>query len=262
MGDIADEVLDRERLARDCGLRLLELSRVYDDLALPAEIPPEWAVVAALAARQRRHLQAVIALADDRLFLEAQIIVRTMFEFHVRLRWLFLDIELHQLLWIRDDVGYRLTIDREARQGGLEIMRPEVLEGTQRTRDEIDARINEIAQNRGLDRVPPYGSLKQQAEAVGLEAEYTIAYRYDSQSAAHPSALALDTLLERLPDGGLKVLSEPPIGAVINVYGPAAIYVHAALQAAGEVVPELRLDGLDEVAGRLVGIGPVRPPSI
>lgn len=92
--------------------------------------------------------------------MEAEIVVRTMFEFFVRQKWLLLDPELHRLLWLRDDIQRRFTIDRETREWAeandreIEILRPDVRERLEGSRERIDARIAEIAAERGLDRLP------------------------------------------------------------------------------------------------------------
>jgi hypothetical protein len=91
-----------------------------------------------------------------------------MFEFSVRLKWLLLDVELNRPLWLRDDIQRRFTIDRETREWAeendreIEILRPDVRESLERTRDQIDARLDELAGERGLDRRPTYPGLEQQ----------------------------------------------------------------------------------------------------
>ena len=53
-------------------VRLLELSRPYENVTVPQGCPDEWSITVAIVARQRRHLEAVITLADAWLFLEAK----------------------------------------------------------------------------------------------------------------------------------------------------------------------------------------------
>jgi len=69
---------------------------------MPAGCPDEWPVTVAIVARQRRHLQAVIALADADLFLEAEII----------------DRNDHRLLWLLDDIRYPCRRGRRSRGCG------------------------------------------------------------------------------------------------------------------------------------------------
>ena len=233
------------------------MSGIYENVVIPADCPDEWATVVAIVARQRSHLKAVIQLADARQTLEAEIIDRTMFEFFVRQKWLLLDTELHRILWLRYDIKQRFTIDRETREWAqandreIEILRPDVRERLERICAGIDARVGEIAAERQLNRQPIYPSLEAQATATGNRIEYSLGYRLNSQGAAHPNAMALENLLEQLPDGGVRVLAQPAPENRLNVYGSGAVYLHEALSLAGELVPQLRIDGLDEVAEQL-----------
>ncbi len=225
---------ERRAGARECALRLLELSRIYENVTVPRSSPDERAIVVALVARQRSHLNAIIQLADAGLALEAEIIDRTMFEFFVRQKWILLDAVLHRLLWLRDDIQRRFTIDRETREWAaannrqVEILRPDVRERLERAREEIDARITQIADQRGLDEPPTYPGLQGQATATGNRIDYSLGYRLNSQGAAHPNALALENLLQQLPGGDLRVLAEPAPDNRLNVYGTGAVYLHEA----------------------------------
>jgi hypothetical protein len=71
----------------------------------------------------------------------------------------------------------------------------------------------------------------------------------DSHSAAHPSALALENLLRQLPDGGVEVLPEPKPENRLDAYSTGAIYLREALMMASEMIPQLQIDGIEEVAG-------------
>jgi Family of unknown function (DUF5677) len=250
--------------ARECALRLLEMSRVYEDVTVPAGSPDSCAIVVAIVARQRSHLKAIIQLADAGLALEAEVIDRTMFEFFVRQKWILIDAELHRLLWLRDDIQRRFLIDRETREWAeannrqIEILRPDVRERLEEERDEITARIAELADERGLDDLPTYPGLQGQATATGNGIDYSLGYRLHSQGAAHPNALALENLLEQLPGGGVRVLAEPAPDNRLNVYGTGAVYLHEALYWAGELIPQLEIDGLDAVGARLTELAIMR----
>jgi hypothetical protein len=178
-----------------------------------------------------------------------------MFEFFIRQKWLQFDPELHRLLWFRDDIQRRFTIDRTVRDSSedsaTEILRPDVRERLERARDEIDMRVAEIQAERQLERPPTYPQLEAQAKLVGEEHAYNLAYRLDSHNAAHPSALALENLLRQLPDGALEVLAEPAPENRLDVYGTGAIYLREALLMAGEMIPQLRVDGLEDLAEQL-----------
>jgi hypothetical protein len=255
----------RRARARECAVELLELSRVYENVIVPPGCPVEWPIVVAIVARQRSHLKAVIQLADAGLALEAEAVDRMMFEFSVRLKWLLLDVELNRPLWLRDDIQRRFTIDRETREWAeandreIEILRPDVRESLERTRDQIDARLDELAGERGLDRRPTYPGLEQQATATGNRIDYALGYRLNSQGAAHPNVMALQNLIRELPDdGGLQVLAEPAPENRLNVYGTGAVYLFDALDVAGELIPRLRIDGLDEVGQTLTELAIMR----
>jgi Family of unknown function (DUF5677) len=221
--------VDQVAAARECAQALLDASRVYENVRIPPGAPPEFPVIVALVARQRSHLKAVIALADAGLNIEAEIIDRTMFEFMIRLKWLLLDLELHLVLWKLNDIDYRFTLDREVRewadanQREMAVLRPDFREELERFRGDLTRRLAEITVERGLEREPTYPHLKAQAEAVGQTVEYALAYRLDSQSAAHPSVLALQNLVRQLPDGTIEVFAEPESENRLNVYGTGSV---------------------------------------
>jgi hypothetical protein len=260
-GEEAGARRELEGAARVCALRLLDLSEVYDDVTVPAATSRDWLVVVALTARQRRHMQAVIALADRELFIEAEIVVRTMFEFFIRQKWLLLDPSLHRLLWLRDEITRRFTIDREAREWAqannetLEILTPEGRELFERQLAEINEQLDAIVAARGLDARPRYPSLIDQAVATDDMIDYTLTYRIDSQSAAHPSAMAIQNLMLQLPDDAIQIRNEPPPGKRLNVYAAGALRLHHALAMTGHVIPQLRLDDLDEILAKLAELG-------
>jgi Family of unknown function (DUF5677) len=182
MAPVEPEV-DQVAAARECAQALLDASRVYENVRIPPEAPPEFPVIVALVARQRSHLKAVIALADAGLNIEAEIIDRTMFEFTIRLKWLLLHLELHLVLWKLNDTDYRFTLDREVRewadanQRDMAILQPDFRDELERRRRDLTRRLAEITAERGLEREPTYPHLKAQAEAVGQTVEYSLAYR-------------------------------------------------------------------------------------
>jgi hypothetical protein len=137
---------------------------------------------------------------------------------------------------LRDDVRER-----------LEVLRADLSEG-----------IANIAADRRLDRAPRYPRLNEQAEAVGNAIEYSLGYRLDSQSAAHPSVLALQNLAEALPDGSIRIVAEPAPDNRLNVYGTGSVYLFEALELAGELIPQLRIEGLDEIGEELQELAVMR----
>lgn len=93
---------------------------------------------------------------------------------------------------------------------------------------------------------------------MGLGFAYSLAYRFDSQSAAHPSAMAIEQLFEDRPDlGGIRLLPEPPPErGYADPYGVGAFTLRDALASAADLIPELRLAGFDEVTARLDTVRP------
>jgi hypothetical protein len=72
------------------------------------------------------------------------------------------DIDMHRLLWLRQDIERRFLIDRETREWAeqndreIEILRPDVPKRLEHVRDHIDERLDEIVAEHGLDRGPTY----------------------------------------------------------------------------------------------------------
>jgi hypothetical protein len=254
-----------EELARACGLRLLDLSGIYERGVVRYEAGHETLAIAGLVARQRRLLRAAYLLADSDQRLEASIMLRAMLEFLIRQKWLELSPGLHYVLWAIDDLNARLRIDREIREqdpgaheGAIEIMQPEIRDQYERELARMRAEFEQLQERLGLDRAPRYPNLREQATAVGLGFSYSLAYRFDSQSAAHPSAMAIEQLFEDRPDlGGIRLLPEPPPErGYADPYGVGAFILRDALASAAALVPELQLAGFDEVAAQLDELHP------
>src|SRR5207248_2276144 len=172
---------ERRAGARECAVRLLEMSRVYENVTVPAGSLTSGRIIVAIVARQRSHLRAIIQRADADLALE-----------------------------------------------------------------------------RRLGGPPAYPGLQAQATAIGNRIDYSLGYRLHSQGAAHPNALALKSLLQQLPGDELQVLAEPTPENRLNVYGTGAVYLHEALYWAGELIPQLQIDGLDEIGAQLTELAIMR----
>ncbi len=254
-----------EELARACGLRLLDLSGIYERGVVRYEAGHETLAIAGLVARQRRLLRAAYLLADSDQRLEASIMLRAMLEFLIRQKWLELSPGLHYVLWAIDDLNARLRIDREIREqdlgaheGAIEIMQPEIRDQYERELARMRAEFEQLQERLGLDRAPRYPNLREQATAVGLGFSYSLAYRFDSQSAAHPSAMAIEQLFEDRPDlGGFDSfpnLLRNVVTPIRTESGPSIL--RDALASAAALVPELQLAGFDEVAAQLDELHP------
>lgn len=249
-----------ETRARECGLRLLELSGTYDRVALRAEAEPQLLTLIGLVARQRRLLRAIYTLADADMHLEAGILARTMLEYLIVLRWLRVNPQLHHAMWVQHDLEARLRMDREIREvaSTAQAEPPAALAAESRDFYENALRQarHQVEKERvalGLEEAPRYPTLKEQATAAGLAMAYARLYRIESQSGAHPMVMAIDELLEE--GDGVLVLSEPRSNA--RNYGTAAIALMESLQLAKRLLPELPLDGLDEVSDEIRAL--VRP---
>lgn len=186
--------------------------------------------------------------------------LRAMLEFLIRQKWLELDPALHYVLWAIDDLNARLRINRELREQGedahqeaIEVMQPEMRAQYENELERMRNQLAELRERHGLKRPPRYPNLRDRAIAVGLGFSSSLAYRFDSQSAAHPSAMAIEQLFENRPDlGGIRLLSEPPPErGYADPYGVGAFILRDALASAAALVPELRLAGFDEVTARL-----------
>src|SRR5207247_2041155 len=85
-------------------------------------------------------------------------------------------------------------------------------------------------------RMPPF----QDRAAVGDAGDiYSLTYRFDSNSAAHPSPLALEQFLERRTDG-IEVLATPK-GPRPDPYVVGAILLAALVDLAGERLDQREL---------------------
>lgn len=234
------------------------MSGIYESGVVGYRAPHATLVIAGLVARQRRLLKAAYLLADHGHRLEASIIQRSMLEFLIVQKWLALDPHTHFLLWAANDLRARLRIDREMREQVPDehreaILRPEVGEGYEQSLEQMEVQLEQAREELGVERLPQLPALRDMADAVDLGVTYSMAYRFDSQSAAHPSPLAIEQLMQDRPElGGIRLLAEPPPErSRPDPYAVCAVILREALSGAADVVPELRLDGFDEVVARL-----------
>jgi hypothetical protein len=270
------------REARAIGQRLLELTRSYEDYVARGR---DELATAAMVARARRLLRAAYRLADATEGLEAAVLLRVMFEYGVTLRWLLLDPELNFVRWVVDGVKRVLSQDDELR--GIELRRradaglddpgpddeplgllyPEV-----RTRYEaaLEQRRLEIAGIENLEerlepgrgtaaeRAESVPSLKKRADSVGLGDIYALAYRFDSQAAAHPNALAAEQLLRLGEDGNEVVVGAAPERALPDPYAVGAALLAMMLEAGAEVIPDLEVRDMGDLSNELRRLEPFR----
>ena len=105
---------EHEEVARECGLRLLEISGIYERGVVGYEAGHETLSIAGLVGRQRRLLRAAYLLAGEGQRLEASIMLRAMLEFLIRQKWNRFDslraahpspMAIEQLFEDRPDLG-------------------------------------------------------------------------------------------------------------------------------------------------------------
>jgi hypothetical protein len=252
-----------EDVAREVGLNLLEISSTYERRVIRPEAGPAALAIVGLVARQRRLLRGAYLLADAEQRLEASILLRTMLEFLIRQTWLQADPELNYTLWVLDDLEARLRIDREIRKQArdehgqaLEVMEPVMRSLYEKSLDEMRRQVEALRQRLGLERNPRYPNLREQAQAVGLSFSYSLAYRFDSLSAAHPSAMAVEQLFARHPQGVRVLADPPPERGYADPYSVGAFILREALGHAAEQISELALEGIEELGARLDAVRP------
>jgi hypothetical protein len=237
---------------RTLGLELFEASAGYEGLIVTTGV--ETAAIAGLVARQRRLMRSAFRLADADERLEAQIIVRSQVEFLIVQKWLQLDPELHLPLWFIEDVRARFATRTDVLAAyGIDILEPSNVKRYDEVREERRADLAQICGRRKID-VPRYPSLIEQAQAVGEEGSYALSYRYDSQTAVHPQALAIEQPLDQVPEG-LAIRSEPHAPA-IDTYASSAVTLLVALNSAAAHSPELAFVELEALDNEIAAQGP------
>jgi Family of unknown function (DUF5677) len=248
---------------RECGLELLALSTVYERPVVGDEAGVETLAMVGLVARMRRLLRASYRLADAGEVLEASILNRAMMEYLFTLRWLQVDPELHYVLWATADLKARLTIDREVREQAeeqhaeaVELMEPNVRDQYEQALRKMQAQIDE-ARERLAGRTLRLPSFEQRAREAELPFAYSLAYRYDSITGAHPTPHAIEQLMVQHPRGIAILPEPPPERGYADAYGVAAHVLLDALNSAADKIPELRLgEGLEAVKRRLMDLAP------
>jgi hypothetical protein len=96
--------------------------------------------------------------------------------------------------------------------------------------------------------------LEKRAKAARLGHIYSLGYRFDSQSAAHPTGLAIEQYLEPVP-AGVKIL-DVPTGTRADPYLTGAALVLIALKTASKIIHHSGIDPhLDEIVTEIAGLG-------
>jgi len=253
--------------ARRLGLELLEATRGYENLVVPRGIGPTDTAVLAVVARARHLLQRAIAVADASDDFGAALLMRGITESVLTLAWVNKDPELAGIVWMLDEIRTRLNqhkevarLERNARRRARrrgETVTPLLpgqshglltrasVRALKRTREETRARAQRLPRNRArlkrlkvdqLTRMPPFDA---RAEVGGVEMIYSLTYRFDSNSVAHPSPLSLEQFLE--PRNGDILIRATPRGPRPDPYAVGSALFLAVVELAGDRVDHAAL---------------------
>lgn len=115
------------------------------------------------------------------------------------------------------------------------------------------------------DLAPDGGQLpnvQQQAEAIGFQIGYSLAYRFDSQSGVHPTALGAEQMLEPVGQA-LRLRAAPPAEAAPDSYPIAAVLLLLAIEGGRNLAPFVALaDGYEQTKAEIETLAPQpRPPE-
>jgi hypothetical protein len=248
--------------ARRLGMELLDLTRGYENLVIPRGLGQSDTAVFALVARARHLLRRAYEVADSGDATSAAILMRGITESVLTLAWLNQDPELGGIVWMLDEIRSRLSQHdevarlarnerRRARRRG-EVVSPlppgkshgiltrASVRELRRLRDRTRARAQRLPRYRArlkrlkVDQPTRMPTFARRAEAGGAEMIYSLTYRFDSNSAAHPTPLALEQFLEAR--NGDILIRATPSGPRPDPYAVGAVLLMALVELAGERV--------------------------
>jgi hypothetical protein len=257
---------------------LLELTRGYENLVVPQELPRIQLAVLGIVARARNLLRVAHRLADTGDAAAAALPIRAITESVLTLGWFNLDPELAEAVWVLDELRSRLShhkevADEERRQRAGARRRGESVDalapgeslgllsrGSVRRFRELQRHHRQRAQalprfaqrkgRLGVDSISRVPSFAVRARVAKMPWVYSLAYRFESNAAAHPTPLTIGQFLEERPDG-VAVLSSAS-GQRSDPYYVAAQLTWALLQLASEQVDHTAIEpGLTEVQEEL-----------
>jgi hypothetical protein len=267
--------VDRDRsariqLARAAGLALLEVSAGLEDGTIVTRGAGAMTLaIVGFAARGRRLLRAAYFLLDQDHAPEAVPLLRTASEYLITMRWLLLDPEKNLRLLAESDVAKSLLIDaRVYEHGGFRLMSDETREFYQAAQahlkahppGEAGAEENDLFGVAGKrERLP---TVERMAELVDLSFAYNSAYRLDSQSAVHATAMAINNAFDEVPEGHL-VRPVPQLAfSGIDSYALGAFLLLDLLTETANRIPELGWEThLDLIRDNLTTITQADPKS-
>jgi hypothetical protein len=239
--DLAADNSLRAHEARAAGLDLWHASHQYGKTLVYAEAGLATMVMVGMVARSRAFLRAAYALADDGYELEAMLQVRALNEYAITLHWLIDDADYNALLLAIDNLRSLLLIDEEvsALPEAVPILTDAKRAEYESERDRLKGKLLAMSVE-GDERPDKLPSMFDRAKAAKMLWNYSLAYRADSQGAAHPTIWAFEQFVEVAPDGrGLIVhdkvapgrpITSPYKGAVV----PFAWILATAAEQAGD----------------------------
>lgn len=256
------------RAARAVGERYLEVTRGYEDLVVPRGLGVMPLAVLGMVARARQLLRAAYGVADTGDALAADVLLRTVTESVLTLAWLDHDPELGALVWTLDEVRTRLehheeVAKEERRDRARARRRGEAVEPLPsgrslglmpraRVRELRQIRVIAIEQVEGLARlsrrrqrlrisdIERMPGFRARARVADMPWVYSLAYRYASNAAAHPTGLAVEQFLE-LQGDSIVVLASARGGSPEPYYVGAQL-MSALLELAGRHVDQTELE--------------------
>jgi len=263
---------------RQCGLDLLELTLGYEELDVPQGIGATRLAALAVVARARHLLRRAYEVADSGDATSAAVLLRGITESVFTLAWLNRDTELAGIVWMLDEIRSRLSQHddvaaaerrqraRARRRGdavpplapgqSLGLLTRANVRNLRRLREDVRRRAQRLPRYKSrleklkvkqLTRMP---SFQARAEVGGAADIYSLTYRFDSNSAAHPNPLALEQFLEER--GNNIRIRATPKGPRPDPYVVGAVLLLALLDLAGEQVEHSELaPHLEELSARL-----------
>jgi Family of unknown function (DUF5677) len=254
--------------ARRIVVDLLELTRGYEELVVPRGLGPTPVAVLAVVARARHLLRRAHELADAGDSTSTAILMRGITESVLTLAWLNKDPELGGIVWMLDEIRSRLNQheevarlvrnERRCRRRRGEAVAPLApgqshgvltranVSALRRLREQTGARAQRLPRYRArlkklrikqLTRMP---TLETRATVGAAAMIYSLTYRFDSNSAAHPNPLALEQFLE-VRDEDILVRATPK-GPRPDPYVVGAVLLLAVVDLAGEIVDHTALE--------------------
>jgi hypothetical protein len=218
---------------RRAGLALIDLAGRLDGRRFGAKDRVEL-VVAGLVLRARRLVQAAYRLADADEVAEASPFMRGLMEYVVTLRWLLLDPPRNFTIWAIDDLRGRLVIANAGlRLAQVELLEPEMRQEYEERKAALEKEWRDVFGEPVPKRMP---SVEARARATGNQLLYEFAYRFESQTGVHPTAFAVDQMLDKI-GGEVRINSSPIRASYADPYGVAAVALLDMLEAASEAVP-------------------------